>query len=414
MMMATAYLGGALSALRAKPLRSLLTILGLAVGVASLIGLAGIGEGFSSAVSDEMAALGTRLLMVEPRSPKQDHRADRKLPTTLTAFDAVAVSAVYGVSGAVPLLLGEQLALGPTGNSRIAVIGSQPSFGTALHFRLRSGRWLTDSDDTTIAKVIVLGSRTAAALLGADADSAISEGRAELKVGSTLVKVVGILQATGSLGGWNIDDAGFVPLTTARLRLFGADRNAPNKVDALLIDLADPPAKSAIAADVRRTLREQHRIAPQDSNDFAVTDLAASARTESAIMRTIRIFLAVTAATTMLVGGVGIANIMMVAVSERSGEIGLLQALGARRHDILVQFVVEAAMLALIGGLAGAGLGVGLGAMAAQASGLQFGIDPGIVTVAPFGAALVGLLSGLYPAHQAARLSPLEALRRPG
>src|SRR5262249_29719368 len=160
---------------------------------------------------------------------------------------------------------------------------------------------------------------------------------------------------------------------------------------ALLIDLADPAAKAAISTDVRLALREQHRIAPQDSNDFAVVDLAASARAESAIMDTIRLFLAVTAATTMLVGGVGIANIMLVAVAERSGQIGLLQALGARRSDILVQFLIEAAILAAIGGLAGAGLGVVGGTFAAQFAGLRFQVAASLVAAAPTGAALVGV-----------------------
>jgi putative ABC transport system permease protein len=413
-MMLQTHIASAIGALRANPLRSLLTMGGLAVGVAALISLAGIGEGFSSAVSEEMAALGTRLIVIVPRAPAQDRRADRTLPATLVAADSSVLAVIPGIAHAVPMLLGEQVALGSAGNGNLAVLGVEPGFATALHLRVQAGRLLESSDEADAAKTIVLGARAARILLGPDATAIIAGRGAEITVGRAVLQVAGVLEPVGSLGGWNIDESGFVPFSTARMRLLGADALTPNKIDALLINLAEPAAKAAISADVSRALREQHRIAPGDSNDFSLVDLAASARAETAILSTIRMFLAIMAAATTLVGGVGIMNIMLVAVAERTGEIGLRQALGARRSDILTQFLIEAMMLALIGGVAGAALGVAAGSLAGSFAGLRFELVPGFVVAATVGAALVGVASGLLPARRAARLSPLAALRREG
>ncbi|MCP3476211.1 ABC transporter permease [Bradyrhizobium sp. CCGUVB1N3] len=413
-MMLRTHLAGAMSALRASSLRSLLTMGGLAVGVASLIGLAGIGDGFTSAVSDEMAALGTHLLVVEPRSPAQDRRADRKLPGTLIADDARVIAAIPGVANAAPIVLGALVALGPSGNGSLSLIGSESSFAQALHLKAASGRLLLAADEREAAKNVVLGARIARVLLGAEAVELVARDRAEITIGKALFHVIAVLEPVGSVAGWNIDESGLMPFATARLRLLGADHQTPLRVDALLIDLVDPAAKTAITADARAALRERHRIVARDSSDFAVVDLAASARAEDAILRTVRLFLLVTAVATILVGGVGIANIMLVAVAERRGEIGLLQALGARRQDILLQFLLEATILAVCGGLCGAGLGVGGGQLAAVMMGLRFHVAVGFVAAAVAGAGMVGVASGLFPARQASRLSPLTALRGPG
>jgi putative ABC transport system permease protein len=412
-MMLRSHLEGAVRALRATPMRSLLTIGGLAVGIASLIGLAGLGAGFTSAVSDEMAALGTRLIVVVPRAPTQDRRADRKPPGSLVARDAVVLSTIPGVARALPVLHGEQVAIGPAGNGNLSLLGVGLGFAASLHLRPAAGRLLTESDESIATKAIVLGSRAARVLLGAAAASLVAQGRAEITFGHALLTVAGILEPVGSLGEWNIDESGFVSFPTARLRLLGSDPQSPGRLDALLVDLADPSEKPAITADIRASLRERHRIAGRDSSDFALLDLAASAHAEDAILRIVRLFLAVTAAATMLVGGVGIANIMLVAVSERTVEIGLLQALGARRSDILTQFLIEATLLALTGGLVGVALGLACGRAAAEIADLRYHIGPAIIAAAAFGAAVIGMASGLVPAMRAARLSPLAALRRP-
>ena len=393
-----------LSALTRNRLRAALTVLGIVIGVAAVIATLAIGQGARAAVQAQIRSLGANTLTVIPGTiTASGARGGMGSITTLTPDDALAIKkecpAVDAVAPGVRTLA--QVVAGDA-NWSTQVQGTTADFSVIRQWPVESGVFITDSDVRGAAKVCVLGKNVAHELFG-DADP----------IGSTVrlkdipFRVVGVLDYKGGTGwGGDQDDTILVPITTAQRRLMGithvhwvvASAVSESQVDAAVTQITD-------------LLRQRHRIRPGDNDDFFIRTQLEAANTAEATSKVMTLLLASIAAVSLLVGGIGIMNIMLVSVTERTREIGIRRAIGAKRRDILMQFLVEAAFLSLAGGALGVGLGTIAASLISSLARWPTMIEPSAVVLAFGFASLVGLFFGFYPARRASRLDPIEALR---
>lgn len=397
----------ALESLAANKMRSGLTILGIVIGVASVIAMVSIGRGAQNTITGSIQGIGTNLLFVM-RGGTEDVRN----PKPITLGDAEAIADPFlapSVSGVAPVLQGSgKLSIG--GESTITTIsGVTPDYGPVRNYAVTEGEFINEAHLLGRASVVLLGPDVADKLFG----------RTEALVGETVriegqpFRVIGVMESKGGSSFSNQDDQVLVPLTTAQARLMR--RSTRDRVDVLLVQAIDAESVPQASEEIAQILRARHRTAI-GADDFTTFTQQDFLDTASAITNVLTIFLGGIAAISLLVGGIGIMNIMLVSVTERTREIGLRKALGARKRDILIQFLTESSVLSLVGGLIGIGLGwtisFAVGRIAA-ASGtpLTPAVGPDIVLMATLFSTAVGLFFGLYPANRAANLEPVEALR---
>jgi putative ABC transport system permease protein len=405
----TNYLTTALDAIRLNAMRSLLTALGVIIGVASVIVMSAIGSGARQEVERNISRLGTNMLTISPgssRSGRSQGGAGTAVPFSENDIraieervaDIVAVTASLGTNA--PLIYGNQ-------NWTTQITGTLATFPEVRDWALAEGRYFTAEEAARGAKLAVLGSSVVRELFGGGA--AIGE---QIRIAGAPFEVIGVMETRGQSGGSrDQDDVVLVPLATARARLAGQNVTVPNQVGSILVKLADGSDMARAEEDIQELLRQRRRIRPGVQDDFRVRNVAEIVQARSAAQQTLTWLLAATAAISLVVGGIGIMNIMLVSVTERTREIGLRMAVGARRRDILAQFLTEALVLCVAGGLLGLAIGVGMSYAIAAMIGWPVLISGTIIGLGIGASALVGLVFGYVPARQAASLNPIDALR---
>jgi len=391
----------ALRSLAQRKTRTALTMLGVIIGVGAVIVMVAIGEGAKASVARTIKGLGTNLLVVSPgfsrRGPVRASNVE-----TLTAADAEAILArVQGVVQVAPELGQNVQVKYLAQNTNTTVLGVTPGWATVNNYTLRRGRFLDDLDQRNSQKVAGLGATVVTNLF--PDTRAVGQ---TIKVRGHNFKVVGTLESKGQGGGRDPDNQILIPLTTAQDRLFGTDALRTLSVQIVTEDQMD-----RAQADIEALLRERHRLADEAASDFTIGSQKELLESASAVSDTFTALLAAVAAVSLLVGGIGIMNIMLVSVTERTREIGIRKAIGARSRDILFQFLVEAVVLSGIGGLLGVAAGVGGSRLVSSVAGWETAIESSSILLA-FGVAMgIGVFFGMYPAQKASGLDPIEALR---
>ncbi|WP_312166273.1 ABC transporter permease [Phenylobacterium sp.] len=412
-MRAVELLRFATGAIIAHPMRSALTSLGVVIGVAAVVMMTSIGLGAQQRVTSTIAGLGSNLIIVSPGAARAGGGGGFVMGAagsgqTLRDSDAEAIAKqVEGVVAVAPVVRGQaQLAAdGANWNTRIE--GVTEDYLDARDLSIATGRMFDDREARQGRKVVVIGQTVARELWG-DLDPL---GR-RVRVRGVPFEVIGVLTSKGQSGfGQDQDDIVLGPLEAVRSRIVGR-RARGDTVQTIYVKAADGDSLDRVQEDTSTLLRELHRIRPGDDDDFQTQNMASILQASQAAVSTFTTLLAAVAAVSLVVGGVGIMNIMLVAVTERTREIGLRMALGARRSDILVQFALEAITLSLVGGLIGLLIGVGGATAIARLGSWPAAIPAWAGPVALGFSTLVGLVFGAYPSWRAARLDPIEALRR--
>ena len=397
----------ALRALRKNKLRSFLAALGIVIAVAAVVATVAIGQGAQAKVAAQMASLGSNLLMVMPGSISQHGAATGSGATqNLTRDDAQAIEKELSstVSAIAPMnRAGAQVVYGDA-NWFTQVIGTTPAYLDVRGWTLSSGEMFGREEDAAAAKVCILGQTVVDKLFGEQ--PAIGE---QIRVKHVPCKVVGILAAKGqSSWGQDQDDVILMPWTTLVRRINGSQSDA---VGSLMVSARSPQTVNPAQREVTSLLRQRHHLAESAEPDFQVRNLAEMQNAAEQQTNTIAWLLISVALISLVVGMIGIANVMLVSVTERTREIGIRMAVGARGRDVLLQFLTEAVVLAIVGGLVGLGLGTGVAKFMAIRAQWPALLSAPVMAATMLGAGIAGIVAGFYPALRASRLDPIEALR---
>ncbi len=392
----------ALGRLGTGKLRTALTMLGVVIGVASVVALVAVGQGATSGITNRLAGLGTNLLTVNAgASFSGSTRQAFGSSTTLTLADATALRSLAGVQGVAPELSTQKLVIAGAKNTTTTIIGTTPDYPTVRAYTLWQGSFLTQASLDAGLRVAVLGATTADDLgLGA---SAIGT---DIAIGGLPFRVVGILQAKGGTGFASPDDQILIPVSTASALIVGG-----TSVRSVGVSVATPDQMTTVTAEITAALRERHGLTATAAADFTIQNQDQLLATVSSVSTLLTVLLAGIASISLIVGGIGIMNIMLVSVRERTREIGIRKAIGARGRDILAQFLIEALALSLAGGLFGIVIGLAISALIGVIAGWGFIFSPLTVVAAVGFSLMVGIVFGVWPASQAARLDPVVALR---
>jgi putative ABC transport system permease protein len=402
----------ALRALQANKLRSTLTMLGIIIGVAAVITLVSVGQGVQAFVVGEFQGLGNNLLFVFPGQFVPGEGPRRRGGQGLTDGDVEALSDPVRVPDVVAIVpeYGRSATVTRGGHeARTSITGTTTGFTDIRNFYPDVGRFFNEQDLTTNARVAVLG-QTVYEKLFPDGEPPIGES---IRINNVNFQIIGLMQEKGGSGFNDQDDLVLIPITTAQRRLFPARRSdGQMAVDSIYAQILNEDRQEAAIVQMELVLRETHNIAFDEEDDFTVVSQAELVSAFSQVTNVLTIFLGVIAGISLLVGGIGIMNIMLVSVRERTREIGLRKAVGAKRQDILWQFLTEAMVLSLLGGLIGLVLGAaGAFLIANYSDSLQPTLAWDSVVLAIGFSALIGLFFGIYPATRAAALNPIDALR---
>jgi len=382
-----------LSRLRTSRLRAALTMLGVIIGVASVVALVGVGQGTTSNITTRLASLGTNLLTISPTGGSSAH--------PLTLDDSAAVAKVTGVAAVAPELQTSADVVVGTKSTTTSLVGTSAQYAQVRAYDVWQGSFLTDAAVDDGLRVAVLGATTASDL-GLDA-SAIGT---DISVNGLPFRVIGILQPKGGSGFNNPDDEVLVPLATIHKYFIGGDT-----VRTIGVSVTSDDQMTQVTDDITALLRDRHELAATDNADFSVFNQTQLLDAASSITATLTLLLGGIASISLIVGGIGIMNIMLVSVRERTREIGIRKAVGARGRDILAQFLIEALTLSLLGGLIGIVVGFGVSALIGQIAGWGVQLSFSTVAAAVLFSLAVGVVFGVWPARQAARLDPIQALR---
>ena len=393
----------AIKALNRNKMRTMLTMLGMIIGVGAVITMVALGKGAQSTIEAQVKAAGTNLITVMAGNFTQGGvRQGGGMSTTLTVEDAEALRGLEGVQYLAPGVNSRAQLIAGNQNWSSQIQGTDVELPLIRNWSMKYGSFFTQQDVASAAKVAVLGQTVSDNLFGPDVDPT---GQI-IRVKNQPFKVLGVMSPKGSTGfGQDQDDAVYAPYTTVQKKLQGIQH-----INNITVSAASPET-APVSAVITETLRGRHKLMGSDPDDFMVRtqEEMASVRTETT--RTMTTLLAAIAGVSLLVGGIGIMNIMLVSVTERTREIGLRMAIGARGKDVLMQFLVEAVVLSLFGGLLGIGMGYGLSAAAEKFLQWPTSIPPNAIGMAFGFAAGTGVFFGFYPAKKAAGLDPIEALR---
>ena len=399
----------ALRALRVNKLRSTLTMLGIIIGVAAVITMIAVGAGAQARVEEQIKSLGSNLILLLPGSVTSGGvRMGSGSRNTLTEDDSYAIQReIAHVQASAPQLRGTGQVVAGNTNWSTVFYGITPEYFEVRNWVIGSGRGFETADLTGSAKVALLGETVARNLFG-DADPV---GQV-IRIRKVPFVVVGTLEPKGqSLMGQDQDDVILMPISSARNRVLGGNLAKQRAVGPIYVKIREGADMAEAESQIRTLLRQRHRLQQGQDDDFTLRNLSEVLGAQEASSRIMTLLLAAVASVSLLVGGIGIMNIMLVSVTERTREIGLRMAVGARARDILAQFLVEAVTLALIGGLLGIVLGVGGSIGIAHLAEWRVELRPDSVVLAVGFAAAVGVFFSFYPARKASRLLPIEALR---
>jgi len=399
----------ALESLNANKMRSLLTILGIVIGVASVIALLSIGEGAGSTITGQIESIGTNVLYILRGNDNEDVTN----PNALTLRDAEALEnypQTSEIAYVSPMISSMSEVSFSDESEEASISGVNPAYQYVQNLTMAEGTFITESQVEGRSAVVVLGPQIAQNLLGRSAGVV---GKT-IRIGGYPYRVIGVTEAKGGSAFINPDTNVYVPISTAQTRLVRS--NTPNQVQYILVSIEDAEEADLAIQQVKEVLRKTHRIPPRSPDDFTVLNQQDFLDVASSITGVLTIFLGGIGAISLLVGGIGIMNIMLVSVTERTREIGLRKALGARKMDILMQFLTESVLLSMIGGLLGIVLGwlisLVVGQIAVQSGTyLEISVTLNSVLLATLFSATVGIFFGYYPANRAASLAPVEALR---
>ena len=392
----------ALESLAANKLRTLLTMLGVIIGVASVVALLSIGAGVSTLISDSIKNIGTNVLTIQ---------LDDRIPTArLTNADLHALtdqSQLPELARVVPELGIKQLTYAGREFVDKDVNGTTPAFFALRSVHLKEGELFSLADIKKRRRVIVLGALVAESLFGES--SAIGE---TVMVGTVPFTVIGVAQKKGGLANDTVDDSMWVPISVAQEKLYVAQRSSLNSLSAIYVETKDVKAIDPVMLKLARVLRQQHALRADEPNDFRILNQTALVSTLDTVVNALTAFLGAIGAISLIVGGIGIMNIMLVSVTDRTREIGVRKALGARRTNILMQFLVEALTVSALAGVIGIGVGVASSQLLSRVQTyLTPQVQPLAIIVAFGVSVLVGVIFGMYPAWRASRLVPVAALR---
>ncbi|CAM5218031.1 multidrug ABC transporter substrate-binding protein [Bosea thiooxidans] len=406
----TEALRSALSAIGANALRSALTMLGIIIGVAAVIAMVAIGAGARERVTGQIKSLGANLAIIQSGNVTQGGvRLGAGASSTLTDEDAAAIlKEVEDATAAAPVIVTRAQAVYAGTNWSTQITATDLDFFNAREWEVAEGRLFEPEELRKGEIVAVIGQTVARNLFGED--SPLDQ---QFRIRNVPFKVIGVMASKGqSALGQDQDDVIFVPLDTGRRRIVGRNYARDRSVQSIMVKFASEEAINPGIAEVTALLRQRHRLTEDQEDDFIVRNLTEIANTATAAATTLSWLLAAVAAVSLLVGGIGIMNIMLVSVTERTREIGLRLAVGARQSAVLTQFLIEATTLATIGGAAGAALGIAAALTIAHVAGWPSVISIRTILIAVGVSGLIGVFFGFYPARRAARLDPIEALRR--
>jgi putative ABC transport system permease protein len=400
----------ALSAIGANALRSALTMLGIIIGVAAVIAMVAIGSGARERVTSQIKSLGANLAIIQSGNVTQGGvRLGAGASSTLTDEDASAVlREVENVVAAAPVITTRAQTVYQGTNWSTQITATDLDFFTAREWDVAEGRLFEPEELRRGEIVAIIGQTVARNLFGEQ-----NPLEQQFRIRNVPFKVIGVMASKGqSALGQDQDDVIFVPLDTGRRRIVGRNYARDRSVQTIMVKFASEDAIAPGIEQVGALLRQRHRLTEGQDDDFIVRNLTEIANTATAAATTLSWLLAAVAAVSLLVGGIGIMNIMLVSVTERTREIGLRLAVGARKRDVLAQFLIEATTLATIGGAVGVALGVSAALTIASIAGWPSVVRAETILIAVGVSGMIGVFFGFYPAHQAARLDPIEALRR--
>ena len=391
----------ALQAIGANKMRSLLTMLGIVIGVGAVITMVALGTGAQQSVESQLQALGTDVLTVRPGQGW--HRGVRSSNARMYVTDAYAVeSGTEAITMAAPEMVSNAQVEFNRSNANMRVTGTTAKFAELNNYEVEYGRFFTPEEDAGRRRVAVIGGEVPETFQSTPLDM-LGE---TISIRNVTFEVVGVLEAKGGSGWFNQDERIFIPVQTAQFRIMGTDR-----IGSFNVKIADGVSPTAAMAQIEQVLRREHKLRVGDENDFYVQDRAELMGTMQEATQTFTFLLAGIAAVSLLVGGIGIMNIMLVSGTERTREIGIRMAMGATRRQVLTQFLLEALVLCLVGGFVGIAVGFGASKTLADLANWSTSVSPQSVGLAVAFSALVGLFFGAWPARRAASLDPIEALR---
>jgi putative ABC transport system permease protein len=403
----------AIRALRANKMRSILTMLGIVIGVATVVALLSIGKGATASITSSIQSNGSNLLTVSPGKqqsgpPGAGGGSQQASYLYYSDFQLLQRSLEDNVAAIVPSFQSSYLVKYGDESFSVNVTGVTKDYQETNSYEVVNGRFISDGDNKSESLVAVLGSQTAEDLFGG-----LNPVGKTISIKGVKFEVVGVLESKGSSGFGSSDDAVFIPLDSGYNKLFGSTAMYNDKriVNSISVSVTTTEAMDTVSAQIEFLIRRAHKLTSSDELDFNVLSQSDLLSTLTTVTQTLTVFLGAIAGISLLVGGIGIMNIMLVSVTERTKEIGLRKAVGATKNQILTQFLIETVTLSLLGGIIGIGFGIGLAALVTLSGALTAVITYDSILLAFTFALAIGVFFGLYPAYRAANLHPMVALR---